>query len=91
LLGAGGIDGGEGVLAAEAVRAWEFVGLVGHNRWSKHISKRRRPANLTLWAPLGAWHILQALFFPSPGTPGEGQGGGFPRSIDVRPPPRPSP
>jgi hypothetical protein len=52
LLGAGGVDDGEGVLTAEAVRARKIVGFDGHSRWSKHISKWRHPANLTLWAPI---------------------------------------
>ena len=33
----------------------------------------------------------QSAFFPSPGTPGEGQGGGSPRPIGAPPPPQPSP
>jgi len=30
LFGVGGVDGGEGVLAAETVRAWKFVGFDRH-------------------------------------------------------------
>lgn len=31
LLGVGGVDGGESALAAEAVRAWKFVGFGRHS------------------------------------------------------------
>ena len=43
--------------------------------------------------PIGRRRVMRSAisFFPSPGTPGEGQGGGLSGPIGVPPPPQPSP